>query len=45
MTNHEQPAGPSSQPALAPAAPSRAVYDKPVLRRLGLLRRLTRFSF
>jgi hypothetical protein len=35
----------TSQDESVPAAEPRAVYRKPVLRRLGLLRRLTRFSF
>jgi hypothetical protein len=35
---------PDQPPSTIPAT-IKAAYDKPTLRRLGLLRRLTRFSF
>jgi hypothetical protein len=45
MTQQEPAAPPPPSPADAPGREERAPYAKPVLRRLGLLRRLTRFSF
>jgi hypothetical protein len=41
----DQPDAPHRQPPPTTAGTAKAAYTAPTLRRLGLLRRLTRFSF